>query len=788
MIKTQSIKIKDIQQLIIRIDDKAEELIDHFLEKDGIEPGEELNKLLVRDIKQKEVLKIIYNVDDEFNAAEMYILIRAIDEKIAEEFLPLVKAVTHQCMMLKDAFPHCDLEERYLECMNILMTRSDQHDSDLTYVKADCVTELTTLRNVWCETGIASKWDQIKEFPKVPVVQLQDQQLKALRRAERAHEQIRQKRAEILDIQEKIKTGEKAKKERAIKVEEATKLLRTVKASIGVAEPLDGDGAHAYSSGSETPGPTSSGKSIPQYREPPGYPGQHQAASKRDETRISQVPAQYGATSELLEEAVPLTAPASALSGADGSVTDKSKGAITKRSKKEQQHSARSATSVQNITEITSQASFIKRLVEKCEKEHDDCISRENDLRECIGNPTEKNKRKALEAISHGFWRAKFLDVHLAKAGWNLKVGDNPFLQKHRQLCEEGAFKYGLSPWVDKARNIPYFIRQTDEQNNTSFTLSQGYLASKAIQSCRDQLFIADFYCFFQTILYELIQETLDLNIFDGYFSEVSRLRLTPAGVASELAFTNPVLKILMPLQGEGGKHKLGLIKTLRNAQYEYDDAYITQYNILYAICTNPSKELYTVPGIVGSASTDTIADCVTLNSPPKAHHAMRRGTVLKHEFTYRCEWSRVMQIRKEFVKAEAAKRGSLEHEPVQTERRRHRRKKEEADTSPGTEQPPSAAFQVSTVALYQETPKEFELNVNKAREKLIQSTKAHKKKSTPENKKRLVEDITELEKRVENLDITSELDDDTRKRLKRQTDAALTGARTERDKKKNIP
>ncbi|GFR68388.1 hypothetical protein ElyMa_005607200 [Elysia marginata] len=532
VIKTEEIKLKDIQQIIICLNDKAEELIDHVLDRDMIKPGGKLREFMVDKLKQKGMLQVVEKLDGDFGVAEMYILIKAIDEKLAKEFLPIVKAVTHQYR------PEAETEAQ---------------------------------------------------------------------------------------------------------------------------------------------GPTSSETSLTQYRQPPAYPSQHKTVSKKDEAQITQAPGRYGATSEVVAEAAPLEVTAFASSDVDGSALGKSMGAIPKQRKKRQSRPVRSTESVlKHITEISDRESFIRKLAEKCEMAQSDCESREDDLRDFIRYPTEENKEKALEATRRGFWRADFLELHLNTAGKVMgeDIAYNPFLQKHRQLVNDEAFKLGLSPLVGGAKDNPYFYRATDTENNTYFSLIEGLLPSEAIKACGEQLFIADYFVFFQSIVYELLLETLGEEIFDWYFRRnESRLMLTPVDVAAELHYSNQVVsKILVKTDAYSRKDKLGLIKAVRPSNYKSDGAFINRCNMLHAICTRPTDKRYTVPGMIGSQSMDELATYIsTFISQGTIHVGRGQEMILQHESTYRCEWNKVMEIRTAFNnKKKEARTESQEHEPVQTERGRY--------------------------------------------------------------------------------------------------------------------
>ena len=120
VIKTGNIKLGEIQKLITCINDKKEELIDRLISGSEIKPGHELNEAIQACIKREgnPESSSISNIVDTYNT------IKAIDTDLADKILPFVKANVHHYMMLEDDFPHCDLEEKHHEYVNILLEQS----------------------------------------------------------------------------------------------------------------------------------------------------------------------------------------------------------------------------------------------------------------------------------------------------------------------------------------------------------------------------------------------------------------------------------------------------------------------------------------------------------------------------------------------------------------------------------------------------------------------------------------------------------------------------------------
>ena len=153
----------------MRIKDRTEELMDHILVADDFEPDDDSIDIVFTQSKNECCHNLVGKMIDRCNVVNKYILMRSFDEDLAETMWPFIKSRTHQCMMLQDDFPFCDLEKRYLECIEILMGPSPWNDPCSVQMRAACVTEITLLRKIWQEEKIAGNWDQIKEFPKIPV-------------------------------------------------------------------------------------------------------------------------------------------------------------------------------------------------------------------------------------------------------------------------------------------------------------------------------------------------------------------------------------------------------------------------------------------------------------------------------------------------------------------------------------------------------------------------------------------------------------------------------------------
>ena len=190
VITSPGITLNNISQLARRIDDESEKMVDHVLTGRQMKSEDTIFQYVLshanEDVK-KIIVKSWKRIPD---IISLHILIKPIDKSLSGKLLPYVKAVTHQCMMMEDDYPYCLLEDRYLECVRMLLQNLIPRSLNdpvwqSAYMKGSCVFDLQLLRQVW-SSAEADEWDQIKEFPEAPVSLEQDEHLKELEKAEKA--------------------------------------------------------------------------------------------------------------------------------------------------------------------------------------------------------------------------------------------------------------------------------------------------------------------------------------------------------------------------------------------------------------------------------------------------------------------------------------------------------------------------------------------------------------------------------------------------------------------------
>ena len=191
VITSESITLKDISQLATRIDDESEKTVDHILTGHQMESEDTIIQSVLSHVNGDDVKRLIVKSwESKRDIISLYTLIKTVDEGLTGKLLPYVKAVTHQCMMMEDDSPYCLLEDRYLECVRMLLQNLIPRSLNdpvwqSAYIKGSCVFDLQLLRQVW-SSAEADEWDQIKEFPEAPVSLEQDEHLKELEKAEKA--------------------------------------------------------------------------------------------------------------------------------------------------------------------------------------------------------------------------------------------------------------------------------------------------------------------------------------------------------------------------------------------------------------------------------------------------------------------------------------------------------------------------------------------------------------------------------------------------------------------------
>ena len=591
VIKTGNIKLGEIQKLITCINDKKEELIDRLISGSEIKPGHKLNEAIQACIKREGNPESASVVNDgNSSIVDIYNTIKAIDTDLADKILPFVKANVHHYMMLEDDFPHCDLEEKHHEYLNILLGQVTQIGPDSINQAINCTSLLSSLRDIWSQKDIADKWDQIKELPKASASP-QDEQLQELTQAASLIEKIERQQAELLEIKEKIRTAQEEKqekeKEKEKEIEESTRLLQALVPS-------------------EIRRPTCSISVHPQHREARACSKRHQTAYQQDKVRLHQALDQHRAraTSGLPAGVASVVIPASVSSLPDGSVLLEWQDPPSKKAKL---HPGTPSASVSQITGITDQDSLTQKLIEICDIEHDDWIVRQYDVCTYIEDPTHENKKRAIKAISRGFWRSSQINLCLQEA---IKITqgnmeDNPFFHKYVQLTTADAFNSGILPWADENKQTPFFISVKNPAGQTYLVLGKGHLPSAAIKACREQLFIEEPYCFFQIIIYEVVLEALGEDVFNWYFSRnESRLLLTHKEATNHFYSVNPAEKLLMLMPDDTSKSKPspGLIKVWNpgNAGHPKNNSTsVDKIGPLHGICTDNNKNQYTVPGVI---------------------------------------------------------------------------------------------------------------------------------------------------------------------------------------------
>lgn len=816
-ITTKDIRLMDIQRLVMSINDKQEELIDYLLEAANMNLKCLLVKSSVLTHIHSPIINLPHHILEACDRADdiffIYDLLKEINEDMAEHLLPIIKAVILKCMMMKVDASHSETKERFQNYKSTIIEIINS-DSDDTYKK--CIHMLAVIKKFLNEQGIDSKWDKIRKLPNIPVAPQQDQHLKKLIRAEIWLKENKHQQVEALKIQEEIEQEREQKTE-------VTKLPETTKALTKTAKSLDDAEVQTEPFKVKIQESDYSVTSLLQPQKPVTCAIQHQTVHNSDKTESTQTIDQHTETSELLAEATPLVIPTSTSSDTDGSVPTKSTGAIPKKKpnpipKKTKLPSVNPTKSVPHTTEIIDQDSFTKRLIEKCNRMHNDCNQRAQILyayvTATLDDPQDDLRNKALKAISKGFWSASVLDQLLSQALSKITFDDvenDPFYRKYEQFGKvDGEFKKGMSPWFDEAQRIPFFDIGDNDRGGTYFILREGCKPSQAIKACQDQLFIAPYLCFFQTIMYDVVLEALGEDVFDWYYGgSGNKLQLVSDEFFADAYTANPILKLLTTVSDKmtNKKSKDGTIVEWRNIRCSIPIYYIDRWMLTHGVCVNAKKKEYIVPGafsltrnlehreqVLNLMVHQKLPGNVPKPEPGKDKKSFSSGSDEgTEEISFRFDWSKVSKIRKQYQDFQK----QFGYRKLKTTRKKeeeqhHRKNKVESSLDKASKQQPLIGeYEESSrkpqepeyvAPIYQDRKPNFVTQILKKKSSLIRATRDHKTNATIESAAILMSAIEELEQDAKNLKTTNEIDDDTKKSLERQITTALKKARDIRD------
>ena len=411
---------------------------------------------------------------------------------------------------------------------------------------------------------------------------------------------------------------------------------------------------------------------------------------------------------------------------------------------------------------------------------------------------------KALEALSRGLCCATYLSVALFNMMADVEEGkdidSNPVFKRLSHFQNLGAFKDGMLPWFDETRKIPFFQPCNNKESRKSFVLGDGFLPSEAIKACREQPFFAGYYCFFQILVYETVMETVGEKSFDWYYSRSnSRLRLVDEWRRNPYDVEETVPPIIsMTVSGSAHKDKIGMIKKWGNIAYKKNDC-IDKMDILYGNCIDENKGHYLVPGSfrierkkVGSIVTlkvlleentctstddkDSESIFITAEKPEK----------LLTETGYRFNWKGILKIKTLYGRHLRMQRHKLEKPGSVHKEEQHDRRERIELSFPGVPEQSTliktAQASALSFPLHQDETTVFAAGIEKTKVNLVRVTKDYKTHATAEKREHLASAIAECEESVRKLKVTSEIDDDKRKTLERQINAALKSARKARD------
>ena len=315
VITSVNIRLKDIQQLVMRIDNKSEELKDHIHEGYGMGFSPQLIEFIVSHIADQQVARSVEDLVKSKFVVEAYSDIKHMDEKAAETLLPFIKTITLHCMMLTNDCSYDDLKTRFIQCVRILHESTFQDESN--FLRSIGNEEaLVKLMSIWQENGLSGKWDQIKEFPEMPVAQLSTNHQKQLLEADRLFTDLLFQHKNLLMKYEEETVRQDISKKIAARIGSSRNLLKTLKEEIARQDHLPYD-LEVQTNPPETRTQESTGSvaSLQQDRQAPANPGQHQPAHKQDKARMTD---QHKTISEKPPEAAPAAASAAASSSVDG--------------------------------------------------------------------------------------------------------------------------------------------------------------------------------------------------------------------------------------------------------------------------------------------------------------------------------------------------------------------------------------------------------------------------------------------------------------------------------------
>ena len=180
----------------MRIDDKSEELKDYIHEGYGMSFSPELIKSMVSHIEDQHVARCIGELLKTKCAAKAYGEIKQIDREAAEKLLPFIKTITIHCMMLKNDCLFYELNNRFIECVQILRTSTSRKNPGCVFSREEG--SLVNLMRIWQENGLPGKWNQIKEFPEMPVAQSSKKHQKRLLEADRLFTELLSQHKDLL--------------------------------------------------------------------------------------------------------------------------------------------------------------------------------------------------------------------------------------------------------------------------------------------------------------------------------------------------------------------------------------------------------------------------------------------------------------------------------------------------------------------------------------------------------------------------------------------------------------
>ena len=848
IITTHEIRLDNLTKLSQSVENKKEALIDYIIATNQDPSMQELPTEVKKTIEERKLRCF----EENYSMAAIYYVIRAIDLNLSKQLLPLIKSHIHQYMMLPDEFPHRELNRQFDEKTRILMTPAENEQQEDSQRK--CIASLSLLQSIWSDQP-EDEWNKISVIPRSPFTpkhkwkkQLEEDMETLAKERKKTREEIdvlTKLNTETAEGQQELKEKTKGRTEQQLSEEELKSQIRLEKLKIRemdeLREQLDErieeeleqqemtestrlveesleevqgvmeeskrlekklkqikkeneqdriirDTMRTFLSDMKKQSKTPSRSRPHAYREPPPYDSQHiteqQAGAAKERYKDT-------AYSESTPESRPLPISAIPFEKSQDAHSAPLTTGVGARQKTRTPQKTEPTSDLQHVTKIKDQDTLKRRLIEKCQQAHDEYSLRQQDVENYIKDPTEKNKEKALKAVSSGFWVARELDKKLVRAGYILNreydSRDNPFLELHTQLFEGDAFKYGCLPYADDAKKIPFFKRQMTEDAKWTFVLDEGQLPSRALKSCKSQLVLMDSTCFLQTILYEIVEEALDnTEIFDWHFQQrTTRLELTPIDAHFRLYNFNPMFKLLS--KQSSSRMQTGHITTWFNVGETDDETYVDKYNVLHAVCTQKRKRMYThtIPGLLKDATSDNIEAKLMANLTAKARTKVPRqlsdaGCGERKDFRKSLDLTNINKIRNSFRDAQRQFQESTS-EPMPLKPPRQRTKKKHRDPSEHSSSPPSLSGKetsASSVAdVMTDQPKPLEQSIDSLKTRLTACRKKFQIDRTKENRLALKDAVFHLEKEVKVLEKTDTLNIDTITVLLGRSTAAIKKA-----------